>query len=171
MQRFRPDNRYRNAGTTGAYFPDRNSIPVQELTPPEESVLDLAVKYIRACTATSNQSQEGCHITTRTILELASQEGIDVGNQTRVGHLLSDLEFKRIMECVTGRKQGSRSKYVLALALDKSGGVTGIRPSLISQISAPDEIRRTLASQPRTFRVEDSTDPYKLDEKEGGDGQ
>jgi hypothetical protein len=84
---------------------------IDELTVPEQSVLHVAVEEANWQMGGRISSREDAWITTRSVMERASAASIDVGDQTRVGHIMNSLEFKGFLECPSGRKQGSRRKY------------------------------------------------------------
>jgi hypothetical protein len=119
---------------------------VEELTKPEEDILRIAIVGVRAMMTEKKVSREDAFFTTRLILEQSRRSSIDVGDQTKIGQVLKSLEFKGFVEGTGDKKQGSRRKYILALELDvdRHDCILGIQPSLMSQVSSPEELENEI---------------------------
>jgi hypothetical protein len=115
----------------------------EKLPEAEAAVLRMIIKYVTEVLNEDSQATRGfIPITTRLIKEEAAKGEIDVGDQTKIGHILKSLEYQGLLTSTDPPQQGSRRKYNLPddVDMNKEGDFIGLPSVTLDQVSTPEEL-------------------------------
>jgi hypothetical protein len=109
----------------------------------EAAVLRIIIKSVKEVLNEGSSGSRGTiPITTRLVREEAEKGEFDVGDQTKIGHILKSLEYRGLLTSTDHPQQGSRRKYSLPddVDLNEQGEFVGVPAVTIKQVTTPEDL-------------------------------